>query len=140
MGDRISHDHASVTTRRASVERAGRTSRPKLVLPEDLSVPDRPVRLVLDGRTYYTTVEEAVDGTVEIRGAYDNARMARERDGENHLEAWVESTGLDFGRSVHLDVVDDDFYGVRAPGERAVYAPSSGPSDSLSSIAEDLDG
>lgn len=140
MADRISHDHASVETYRAKLERAGRTSRPKLVLPDDVPVLDRPVRLVLDGTTYHATVEEAVDGTVEVRGAYDNARMAREREGENHLVAWAERKGLDFGRSVHVDAVDDDFYGVRAPGERAVYSPTDSPSESLSDIANDLDG
>jgi hypothetical protein len=140
VADRISHDHASVETHRAKLERAGRTSRPKLVLPDDVSALDRPVRLVLDGTTYHATIEEAVDGTVEVRGAYDNARMAREREGENHLVAWAEGKGLDFGRSVHVDRVDDDFYGVRAPGERAVYSPTDSPSESLSDIANDLDG
>lgn len=140
MADRISHDHESVVTRRAKLERAGRTSRPKLVLPDDVAAPEGPVRLVLDGTTYHTTIEEAVDGAVEIRGAYDNARMAREREGENHLVAWAERKNLDFGRSVHLDAVDDDFYGVRAPGERAVYTPTDSPTDSLSNIASDLDG
>ena len=140
MADRISHDHASVVTHRAKLERSGRTSRPKLVLPDDVPVLERPVRLVLDGTTYHATIEEAVDGTVEIRGAYDNARMAREREGENHLVGWAEDNGLDFGRSVHFDAVDDDFYGVRAPGERAVYTPVDSPSDSLSDIANDLDG
>jgi hypothetical protein len=140
MGDRISHDHASVVTHRAKLERAGRTSRPKLALPDDVPAPERPVRLVLDGTTYHAAVEEAVDGTAEIRGAYDNARMAREREGENRLVEWVERSDLDFGRSVHVDVVDDDLYGVRAPGERAVYTPTASPNDSLADIADDLDG
>nr|WP_282594550.1 hypothetical protein [Halomarina salina] len=122
------------------MERSGRTSRPKLVLPDDVAAPEGPVRLVLDGTTYHTTIEEAVDGTVEIRGAYDNARMAREREGENHLVAWAEDNGLDFGRSVHFDAVDEGLYGVRAPGERAVYTPVDSPNDSLSNIANDLDG
>ncbi|MWG34945.1 DUF7112 family protein [Halomarina oriensis] len=139
MADRIQHDHASVVTHRATLERAGRTSRPKLVLPDEVPARERPVRLVLDGSTRHATIEEAVDGTVEIRGAYDNARMAREREGENHLVAWAERTGLDFGRSVHLDAVDDELYGVRAPGERAVYTPTDSPNDSLSNIANDLD-
>ncbi|MFC6836956.1 DUF7112 family protein [Halomarina ordinaria] len=140
MVERISHDNSSVTTLRARVERAGRTERPKLVLPEGVATPDDPVRLVLGGRTYHALIEPDFDGVPEIRGAYDNARLARERDGENHLVEWYERGSLDFGRSVHLDVVDPgSLYGVRAPGERATYPSLDGPSDSLADIARDVE-
>ncbi|WP_254542818.1 DUF7112 family protein [Halomarina pelagica] len=140
MADRIPHDHSSVTTVRAHLERAGRTDRPKLVLPEEVSIPDDPVRLVLDGRTYHARIEPDFDDVPEIRGAYDNARMARERDGANRLVEWYEDGNLSFGRSVHFDVVDPgDLYGVRAPGERATYDSRDTPSDSLADIARDLD-
>jgi hypothetical protein len=138
--DSIPHDHSSVSTHRATLARAGRTDRPKIVLPEELQVPDDPVRLVLDGHTYYTVVDADFDGVPEVRGAYDNVRMARERDGSNHLVEWVEAADLEFGRSVHVDVVESDLLGVRAPGESAVYSAPASPNDSLQDIARDLDG
>ncbi|WP_254536788.1 DUF7112 family protein [Halomarina litorea] len=139
MSDRIPHDHSSVSTHRATLARAGRTDRPKIVLPEDLSVPEGPVRIVLDGRTYHTLVDVDFDGVPEVRGVYENARMAREREGSSHLAEWVEERNLEFGRSVHVDVVEADLLGVRAPGETAVYTASPGPDDSLADIARNLD-
>ncbi|MFC6725951.1 hypothetical protein ACFQE1_16580, partial [Halobium palmae] len=59
----------------------------------------------------------------------------------NRLVEWVEATGRPIDSAVEVDEVEAGyFYGVRVPGRRAVYAPSSPPSDSLSSIAEGLDG
>ena len=140
MTDRIPHDHSSVSTYRATLARAGRTDRSKIVLPEDLTVPEGPIRIVLDGRTYYTLLDVDFDDVPEVRGIYDNARMAREREGENRLGAWVDEKGLEFGRSVHVDVVESDLLGVRAPGETAVYDATPAPDDSLADIARDLDG
>jgi len=36
--------------------------------------------------------------------------------------------------------VTGDLFGLRAPGERAVYAIDEGPSQSLRDIASDVDG
>lgn len=129
----------AVESVRATVERAGRTDRPNVTIPE--SARDRipagePVRLSLDGSVRHATVELAIDDSLEIRGAYDNARLAREGDGPNRLVEWVDDAGLDFGRTVHLDVIDEGFfYGLRAPGERAVYRVPERPDEGLAALA-----
>ena len=128
---------------RATLERAGRTDRPKVVVPEDAHdrVPEgEVVRLSLDGAIRHATVELAIDDRLELRGAYDNARLARNSDGKNRLSEWVDANGLDFGRTVHLDVVAEGFfYGLRAPGERAVYHVPDRPDEGLAAIARDLE-
>jgi hypothetical protein len=100
------------------------------------------VRLVLDGTTRHCRFE-SFGGGVRATGAFDTPDLARSPgDGENLLRAWIEDRGLSMGRTVHLDVIEAGFaYGLRAPGESAVYdAPASAPDDSLASIAEELDG
>lgn len=133
----------AVDSVRATLERAGRTDRPKVAVPEDARdrVPEgEVVRLSLDGSVRHATVDLAIDDSLEIRGAYDNARLAREGDGENRLVAWVADNGLDFGRTVHLDVVEEGFfYGLRAPGERAVYRVPDRPDEGLAEIASDVE-
>lgn len=138
MSDSVAHDHPSVTTLRGRIARAG-PRRPKLVVP-DLDAREAPVRLTLDGRTYHAPVVRGLDGETEISGAYENARMAREREGADRLRGWVDDAGLDVGRSVLVDVVTDDLLGARAPGTEAVYTiGSGGASDSLRDIARDID-
>lgn len=138
MADRVSSDHPSVHAIRATVERAGSTRRPEVRLPASDAdrVPDGVVRLVVDGREY----RAPVDGDV-IRGAYGNARLARERDGTNRLAAWIDEHDLGFGRAVLVDVVVPEFrFGLRRPGEQAVYDASEPPDGGLRDIAEGLDG
>jgi len=136
--DRLTADHPSVETLQGRIERAG-PRRPELVVP-DLDPRDAPVRLVLDGSTRHAPVVAGLDGTTAIVGAFDNARMAREREGPDRLRRWVDDRGLDVDRSVLVDVVTDDLLGVRAPGEEAVYTVRTGAADSLRDIARNLDG
>jgi hypothetical protein len=129
-----------VETVRVAIESAGALDRPKLVVPEG-TMPEGVVRIEADESTYHAPVEVGLDGEYELRGLYDNARLAREGGGENRLTEWVEAAGLEAGRSALLDVVvEGEQYGLRAPGERAVYDIAETPDDSLASIAEDLDG
>ena len=129
-----------VETVRAAIERAGALDRPKLVVPEG-TMPEGVVRVDADGTTYHAHVEVGLDGDLEVRGLYDNARLARTGEGENRLGEWVEAAGLEAGRSALVDVVvEGEQYGLRAPGDRAVYDVMETPDDSLASIAEDLDG
>jgi hypothetical protein len=117
--------------------------RPRLDCSEiDASLPvDEVVRLTLDGDTYHARVERTFEGDPEIRGAYDNSRIAREpAEGTDRLAEWRTRNGLEFGRSVLLDVVvSEHAYGLRVPGERAVYEVTAPPDDSLRSIARSLD-
>ncbi|WP_049902194.1 DUF7112 family protein [Halococcus agarilyticus] len=142
MPERVPHDHPSVETVRATLARRGRSSRPRLALPDDADrFPTGTTRLVLGGETHHARIESGLDGDREITGAYDNARLARDRDGTDRLDEWRSSAGIDLGRSVVVDVVEPGFlYGVREPGERAVYEATEPPDEGLAAIARDLDG
>ena len=139
MTDRLPSDHPSVETVRATLARRGRT-RSRLELPADDRFPLTTIRLALDGDVFHTCIERTRTSGVAIDGAYDNARLARERDGEDRLEAWRRSSGIDYGRSVLVDVVEAGFlYGVREPGERVVYDAVESPDEGLAAIARDLE-
>jgi len=139
--DRIAHDHPTVETVRAEAARAGRTDRLKLVLPDDERLfPETVARVVLDGDTRHARIERGLGGDRELRAVRDNPRLAREAEGPNRLPGWLDDAGLTAGRSVLVDVVDPGtLYGLRAPGERAVYTPVETPEDSLADIARDLE-
>lgn len=128
-----------VETVRVAIEKAGALGRPKLVVP-DGAMPEGVVRVDADSETYHARVEVGLGGELELRGLYDNARLAREGSGENRLPEWVDESGLTTGRSALLDVVvDGEQYGLRAPGQRAVYRVVESPDEGLASIAERLD-
>ena len=129
-----------VETVRATIVESGSLDRPKVSVP-DGTMPEGVVRVDADGATYHAPVAIDVDGDLELRGLYDNARMARVRDGENRLREWVDDQGLAPGRTVLVDVVvEGEQYGLRAPGDSAVYRVVESPDDDLASIAEDVDG
>lgn len=141
MPERVPADHPSVETVRATVERVGRTDRAQVVLPEDVPVTEEVVRLVVEGDSHRASVERNLGGSLAIRGAYDTPEQARDRSGEDHLAAWVGDAGLSFGRTVLVDVIEAGFlYGLRAPGEEAVYEVPNRPDSSLASLAERLEG
>jgi hypothetical protein len=149
MTDRLPSDHPSIETYRITLDRRGRLDRPRLDLSGvDASLPvGEVVRLTTDGQVYHARITESFDGAPEIRGAYDNPRLARESvggtggsEGTDHLAAWRTAKELNFGRSVLFDVVVSEFaYGLRAPGERAVYEATRPPDDGLRQIARSLD-
>jgi hypothetical protein len=141
VAERVPSDHPSVTTHRTRLERSGGTRRPCLRLPDATgAAAGDVVRLVLDGDEYHAPVTGDSSGLV-VRSAHDNRRMARERDGTNRLVEWAAAAGRDPGDAVELDeVVDGTLFGLRVPGHRAVYTATEPPSDSLSDIAESLDG
>ncbi len=142
MSERVPSDHPAVETFRATLERSGGTRRPSLRLPEGVSLdPDDDVRLVLDGTPRHARVVGDADGLV-IRHAADNRRLARSPgEGENRLVEWCERNDRGPGDAVELDELDSGFfYGLRVPGKRAVYDVLDRPNESLSAIAEQLDG
>jgi hypothetical protein len=144
MADRIRHDNPSVTTVRVPVTEQGATGRPLVAIPADVDVAVEPgvVRLALDGTEYHALVERPLTGPgLEIRRASDSPDQARSGDGPNRLQDWIETGSARVGGSVLLDEVEPGFkYGLRAPGETAVYEATESPDRSLASIAEDVDG
>lgn len=146
MTQRVASDHASVTTIDATLAPSGAANRPSIEIPADHAdsfTPDEVVRLVLDGKEYRALVQRPLTGdTLQILGAYDTPRLARNPgEGENRLHEWFENGDLDLGRTIHLDVVEADFlYGVRRPGERAVYEVKEKPDENLAAIAKDVEG
>lgn len=142
MADRVPSDHDAVDTYRARLAQVGRTGRPQVVVPDELDVAaDDVLRVALDGEQYHGRVESSLDGDLVIRHVADNARLARERDGENRLAEWVDGADVTIGGSAHLDVVTEGYLiGLREPGTRVVYAATDAPDQSLADIASDLDG
>jgi len=143
MRTRLPSDSEAVDTTRAEIVRLGSARRQGIRLPEAASealAAGDAVRLVFDDTEYHAVVAEDTRGRL-IRGAYDNKRLAKTTgDGENRLADWLRDLGRESGNSVAFDiVVDGEQYGLRAPGERAIYTVKQGPRDSLASIAEDLD-
>jgi len=145
MADRVSSDHDSVTTLRATIGTAGSTRRPRVEVSADEAdaLPaDEVVRLVVDGTERHARIETALsDDRRVIPGAYDAPKFARDPgDAANRLLEWVEATdAVSVGGSVLVDVIEPEFkYGVRAPGERVVYEATESPDEGLASIAERL--
>ncbi|MFB6094633.1 MAG: hypothetical protein ABEJ77_06795 [Halanaeroarchaeum sp.] len=142
MPDRVTHDHPTVETLEATLGRHGGTHRPEIGLPDGDDVPvGEVIRVVLDGTEYRTEVGRGSDGAPVLRGAYETPRLARNPgEGTDALEPWVAARDLDVGRTVLVDVVDPEVtIGLRAPGERATYATTKTPDDSLAAIAEDVE-
>lgn len=134
----------SLTSVVGSVDRAGGTRRLEVRLPTDgeASFPvGDVVRVVLDGTERRARVDQTADGTPVFRGVYDTPSQARDPgSAANRLDEWVDSEGLEAGRSVHVDVVEPGFkYGVRAPGDDATYESTGRPDQGLADIAASLD-
>ncbi|MCU4718467.1 DUF7112 family protein [Halapricum hydrolyticum] len=140
MADRIASDHEAVETHRVTLGTAGRTSRPELQLPESIDASDGDVvRITLDGQAYHARVDAGLDDTCHVSGAFDNARLAREDEGENRLVEWIDDSEAEPGRSLLLDVLSEGYhYGLREPGQRVVYTVHEPPQGSLSDIADSL--
>lgn len=142
MSNRLPSDSAAITTHRAAITRLGGTRRQGLRVPsavaDDVDAGDR-LRVVIEGTEYHAVVGSDADGPL-LESAFDNPRLARmTSEGSNRLAAWLRTLGRSPGDSVELDVVvAGEQYGLRAPGERAVYTVRQGPRDSLASIADGL--
>jgi len=140
MAERVTSE--DVRTVATVLERYGSTSRPQLRVEEADAVPTgEVVRLVVDGSERRARFVESAGGDVVLRGAFGSPRLARTPgEGEDYLRSWLDSTDLDFGRTVHLDVVTPEYkYGVRAPGERATYEATERPDSGLAAIARDVE-
>lgn len=141
MTDRIAHDHPTVDTREATIERYGGTRRPEIQVEKRLTAePDTVVRLVLEGSEYRAPLEQTADSRPVFRHAAKTPRLARNPSAtENELVTWVRDHELEIGRTVFLDIIESGFkYGLRAPGDEAVYETGK-PRDSLANIAQKFD-
>lgn len=137
--DRISSENPAVETLRATVARHG-ARRKRIDLPEDSLPEGEVVRLVIDGTTYHAQIEGGFADDPHVSGAYESPEMARESSGTNHLGEWLEEVERPVGGSVLLDVIEPEFaYGLRKPGEEAVYEAVEKPKESLANIARDLE-
>jgi hypothetical protein len=143
MSSRLPSDSDAIETDRAEIVRLGSARTQGIRLPEtvgdELAAGDL-VRLVFDDAEYHARLAEDARGLV-IHGAYDNRRLARATgEGDNRLADWLRELGRESGNSVEFDtVVDGQQYGLRAPGDRAIYTVRQGPRSSLASIADQLD-
>lgn len=144
MTERVPSDHDAVETHRTHVERVGRTARPRVGLPAAVALaPGDVVRVSLEGEPYHARVRDSLAGDHDLRGAFANARLARESEGEgeNHLPAWLGSVGVGPGDPLLVDAVTPGYaYGLRRPGRRVVYEAPEPPTSSLADIARDIDG
>ncbi len=142
MADRVSSDHPSVRTVRATCTETPTGSRLEIPADDrDAFSADTVVRVVVDGDELFAQIERALTSDdLSIPGVYATPDQARERNGTDQLVAWIDDNSISAGSSVLVDVVEPDFlYGLRTPGSTAYYDAREPPSDSLSSIAEDLE-
>lgn len=140
MADRVPSE--GLETIDATLVRHGPRGRLAIELPDDVSLAtDEVFRLTIDGSERFVQPTWSAEGGIRLGGAYDTPDSARSPgDAENRLQAWLDSTDLDVGRTVHVDVVEPEFkYGLRAPGERAVYDAADPPDEGLASIAEQVE-
>ena len=145
MTDRISSDHPSITTVRATLARHGATDRPRIAIPSthaEAFPAGEVVRLVLDERTYHARVDRTFDDDGrQLTGVYDSPTFAREPgSGPNRLVSWVASADLAIGGSVLVDVIEPGYAsGLRKPGATVVYDAVEPPKDSLAAIARSIE-
>ena len=141
MTDRIPSDHATVESHRVTLSSVGRTRRRQVVLPESTDCEtDDVIFLSLEGDGTHTQVRRGLDGDNTVQDAYRTRQLARTRDGEDELAAWIADHELASGDALVLDVLRRGYaYGLRRPGERVIYAPPEPPSSSLADIARNLD-
>jgi hypothetical protein len=144
MADRIPSDHPSIRTVRSTC--AETTTGVRLEVPaadSDAFPADEVVRTVLDGEELFARIERALTGEeLSVPGVYETPDLARDPGGAtDRLAEWVADHDVPAGGSVQIDVVEPEFlYGLRAPGETAYYDAPEPPRDSLSDIANDLEG
>ncbi|MEY7848763.1 hypothetical protein AB7C87_06110 [Natrarchaeobius sp. A-rgal3] len=143
MADRISSDHPSVRTVRATCTET--TTGVRLDVPtgdRDAFPADDVVRIVVDRDRLFGRAERALTGDdLTINGIYETPDSARSPAGDvDRLAAWVDDSAVRVGGSVLIDVVEPEFlYGLREPGETVYYDAVEPPSDSLSEIARNLE-
>lgn len=140
----VPHDHPSVDTVRASVERRGAGVRIAIPDAERERFPvDTVVTVVLDGSERHARVESHLtEDRLLLSGAYDTPDLARDPGSDpDRLGEWLADRGREAGDSVLIDVVAaGERYGLRGPRESTTYRDRPARDEGLASIAEDVDG
>lgn len=143
MADRLSSDHPSIRTVRATLSET--TTGVRLEIPgeesDDFSV-DELVRITLEGTERFARIERALTGDeLTIEGIYETTEGARDpREGTDVFPDWCDDNTIRDGGSVLIDIIEPEFaYGLRSPGETNYYDASEPPKSSLSDIANDLE-
>lgn len=133
----------AVESGRATVTRSGGPRSRLLRLPDAVdAAPGDVVRVSVDDGGETTDGFARVDADANgpyLAGVYANRRLARtDGEGEDLLAPLL--AARDPGSSLVVDILDPGrHYGVRRPGERAVYEVPERRDDSLASIAEQFD-
>jgi len=142
VSDRIPSDHTTVQSRRLNLSTVGRTRRYQLPLPADIDCDiEDVVSLSLEGDGVHAQVTAGLDGDPTIQDAYRTRRIARTKEGDDELRAWLDDHDLAEGDALVFDVLRTGYaFGLRRPGKRVVYSPPDPPDSSLADIARDLDG
>jgi len=153
---RVTSDDEHVAAVRVDIVRSGGTRRLCVRLTDDDELASRLesgttesigvsggdiVRVIVNRQTRYARIEADSRGRV-LRGLFDNRRLARTPgEGGDRLREWLGEHDREEGDVLLLDVVvSGDAYGLRLPGDRAVYDVDADPRGSLADIARDLDG
>ncbi|GAB7019608.1 DUF7112 family protein [Halostagnicola bangensis] len=143
MADRLSSDHPSIRTVRATLSET--TTGVRLEIPgeesDGFSV-DELVRITIEGTERFAQIERALTGDeLTIEGVYETAEGARDpREGTDILPDWCGDHTVRDGGSVLIDIIEPGFaYGLRSPGETNYYDASEPPKSSLSDIANDIE-
>ena len=137
MADRVRSD--ALETLDATLVRHGPRGRLAVELPDSTTLStDDVLRCTIAGTERFVRPTTVAGGAVRFTGAYEAPSIARSPGGDDdYLRAWLDQADLDAGRTVHVDVIEPGFkYGLRAPGETAVYDATESPDDDLASIAE----
>jgi len=135
---RISSDHDTIDSVRATVVSHGTRRKIAIELPSDVSIPAGEVfQISMSGNLYHGRFDSFADG-LRLLGVYQTPDVARDpAEGDDHLSSWLTDEGLTAGRSVHVDIIEPEYkYGLRPPGEQVVYTDPDPPDSSLQSIAE----
>ena len=143
MADRVSSDHPSIATVRATLTTTVTGHRIEIPNEQKGAFPvDEVVRVELDGTERFARPERAwSDDALTVPGIYDTPDGARNPSEEtDRLPAWIESADVRSEGSVLIDVVEPEFYyGLRAPGETRTYEAPEPPNESLASLARSLE-
>ncbi|RQG94430.1 DUF7112 family protein [Natrarchaeobius chitinivorans] len=143
MTDRISSDHPSIRTVRATcTETAGGVRLDVPADDRDAFPIDDVVRIVADRETLFARIDRALTGDdLSVPGVYETPEAARDPGGQtDRLAEWTDEHEVRAGGSILIDVVEPDYlYGLREPGTTAYYDAVEPPNESLSAIAKRLE-